>query len=82
VRLRPHRDRHRCPHAHADRERTVLGQMAEGRSNAAIARQLHLAEKTVESHIATVMSKLHLPPAPDDNHRVLAVLAWLRATNR
>lgn len=61
-----------------DRERAVLAQMAEGRSNAAIARHLHLAEKTVESHIATLMAKLHLEPTPDDNRRVLAVLAWMR----
>ena len=62
-----------------DRERTVLAQMAEGRSNAAIARHLHLAEKTVESHIAALLAKLHLEPTPDDNRRVLAVLAWMRA---
>ena len=64
-----------------DRERTVLSQMAEGRSNAAIARHLHLAEKTVESHIATLLSKLHLEPTPHDNRRVLAVLAWMRAAH-
>jgi DNA-binding NarL/FixJ family response regulator len=64
-----------------DRERTVLAQMAEGRSNAAIARRLHLAEKTVESHIATLLNKLHLEPTPDNNRRVLAVLAWMRAAN-
>jgi DNA-binding NarL/FixJ family response regulator len=63
-----------------DRERHVLAQMAEGRSNAAIARRLHLAEKTVESHIAALMAKLHLEPTPDDNRRVLAVLAWMRTT--
>jgi DNA-binding NarL/FixJ family response regulator len=62
-----------------DRERTVLAQMAEGRSNAGIARHLHLAEKTVESHIATLLAKLNLEPTPDDNRRVLAVLAWMRA---
>jgi DNA-binding NarL/FixJ family response regulator len=62
-----------------DRERTVLSQMAEGRSNAAIARHLYLAEKTVESHIATLLAKLDLEPTPDDNRRVLAVLAWMRA---
>jgi DNA-binding NarL/FixJ family response regulator len=62
-----------------DRERDVLAQMAEGRSNAAIARHLRLAEKTVESHIATLLAKLHLEPTPDDNRRVLAVLAWMRA---
>lgn len=62
------------------REREVLAHMAEGRSNAAIARRLRLAEKTVESHIATLLTKLHLEPAPDDNRRVLAVLTWLRTT--
>jgi DNA-binding NarL/FixJ family response regulator len=62
------------------RERQVLAHMAEGRSNAAIARRLRLAEKTVESHIATLLTKLHLEPAPDDNRRVLAVLTWLRTT--
>jgi DNA-binding NarL/FixJ family response regulator len=65
-----------------DRERTVLAQMAEGRSNAAIARHLHLAEKTVESHIATLLAKLNLEPTPDDNRRVLAVLAWMRAATK
>jgi DNA-binding NarL/FixJ family response regulator len=63
------------------REREVLGQMAEGCSNAAIARWLGLAEKTVESHIATLLNKLNLEPTPDDNRRVLAVLAWLRTTS-
>jgi DNA-binding NarL/FixJ family response regulator len=61
-----------------DRERDVLANMAEGRSNAAIARRLRLADKTVESHIATLLSKLDLHPTSDDNRRVLAVLAWLR----
>jgi DNA-binding NarL/FixJ family response regulator len=55
--------------------------MAEGRSNAAIARTLHLGDKTVESHIAAVMTKLDLEPTPDNNRRVLAVLTWMRATN-
>jgi DNA-binding NarL/FixJ family response regulator len=65
-----------------DRERSVLAQMAEGRSNVAIARQLRLAEKTVESHIAALLAKLNLEPTPDDNRRVLAVLAWMRADTR
>ena len=61
------------------REREVLGLMAQGRSNAAIARQLVLNEKTVETHIASVLTKLDLLQAPDDHRRVLAVLAWLDA---
>lgn len=61
------------------RERNVLAEMAEGRSNAAIARRLGMAEKTVECHIAALFAKLHLEPAADDNRRVLAVLTWMRA---
>ncbi len=61
-----------------DREREVLGLMAEGRSNQAICDRLFLAPKTVEAHIANIFSKLELLPAPDDHRRVLAVLAHLR----
>jgi DNA-binding NarL/FixJ family response regulator len=63
------------------REREVLELMAEGRTNAAIGRRMHLSPRTVESHVAAVFDGLGLPAAADDNRRVLAVLAWLR-TNR
>jgi len=62
-----------------DREREVLTLMAEGRSNAAIASRLYVTEKAVDKHINNIFTKLDLPPAPDDNRRVLAVLAWLNA---
>ncbi|WP_203908140.1 LuxR C-terminal-related transcriptional regulator [Rhizocola hellebori] len=62
-----------------DREREVLTLMAEGRSNAAIAIRLYVTEKAVDKHINNIFTKLDLPPAPDDNRRVLAVLAWLNA---
>jgi DNA-binding NarL/FixJ family response regulator len=59
------------------REREVLGLMAEGRSNAAIAGRLYVTEKAVSKHINSIFSKLRLPPSNDDNRRVLAVLAYL-----
>jgi DNA-binding NarL/FixJ family response regulator len=59
------------------REREVLGLMGQGRSNAAIGRELHLTTKTVETHIASILTKLDLAQQPDDHRRVLAVLAWL-----
>jgi DNA-binding NarL/FixJ family response regulator len=62
------------------RERDVLTLMAEGRSNAAIAGRLIVTEKAVGKHINNIFTKLDLPPAPDDNRRVLAVLAWLNAS--
>ena len=61
------------------REREVLGLMAEGRTNAGIARQLWLTEKTVETHVSSILGKLDLPQSPDDHRRILAVLAYLRA---
>ncbi|WP_221475498.1 response regulator [Sphaerisporangium rubeum] len=60
------------------REREVLGLVAEGRSNAAIARVLVVTEAAVSKHIAAILTKLDLPPAADDHRRVLAVLAYLR----
>ncbi len=61
------------------REREVLGLMAEGRSNAAIAGRLFITEKAVSKHTNNIFSKLALPPSEDDNRRVLAVLAYLEA---
>ncbi len=59
------------------REREVLGLMAQGRSNAAIAAALFVQEKTVEANIGNIFAKLGLPAAPDANRRVLAVLTFL-----
>ena len=60
------------------REREVMALMAEGRSNRAIAAQLFIGDKTVETHVASILSKLGLEETPDDHRRVLAVLTWLR----
>ena len=60
------------------REHDVLGLMAEGRSNQAIADALVISGRAVEKHVASIFTKLHLPPAPEDHRRVLAVLAFLR----
>jgi DNA-binding NarL/FixJ family response regulator len=60
------------------REREVLEHMAQGLSNAGIARRLFLTDRTVESHVRNVLMKLGLPDGPDDHRRVLAVLACLR----
>jgi serine/threonine-protein kinase PknK len=60
------------------REREVLALMAEGRTNAAIARRLYLSERTVETHVASILGKLDLPSGEDDHRRVLAVVAYLR----
>ena len=59
------------------REREVLGLMAEGRSNSAIAQRLVVSEKAVSKHCTSIFAKLDLPPSDDDNRRVLAVLAYL-----
>ncbi len=59
------------------REREVLGLMAEGRSNAAIARALVVSDGAVEKHVSNIFTKLDLPPTEHDHRRVLAVLRWL-----
>ena len=87
-RMRDRPDDHRAPgrqararaiarRADRARARRALA-VAEGRSNRAIARQLFLSEKTVEGNVRRIFDKLALAEAPDDNRRVLAVLAYLR----
>lgn len=61
-----------------EREREVLGLMAEGRGNAGIARSLVVTEKAVAKHINNIFTKLDLPVGSDDHRRVRAVLEWLR----
>lgn len=61
------------------REREVLGLMAEGRTNAAIARTLVITEGAVEKHISSILTKLDLTSSENDHRRVMAVLAWLRS---
>ena len=62
------------------REREVLGLMAEGRTNAAIAQQLWVTERTVEAHVRSILDKLDINDAADGHRRVLAVLAYLRSS--
>jgi DNA-binding NarL/FixJ family response regulator len=64
------------------REREVLGLMAEGRSNSAIAEELVVTERAVEKHVTSIFGKLDLPPAAQDHRRVLAVLRYLGAPAR
>ncbi len=59
------------------REREVLGLMAEGRSNSSIAQTLVLTERTVETHVRNIFTRLGLSPTANDHRRVLAVLAFL-----
>ena len=61
-----------------DREREVLGHMAQGMNNAAIARALVLTDRAIEKHINSVFHKLGLSEEPDVHRRVMAVLAFLR----
>ena len=60
------------------RERQILGLLAEGRSNVAIAESLHLADRSVEKHVTAIFTKLDLPHDRSDHRRVLAVLRYLR----
>jgi DNA-binding NarL/FixJ family response regulator len=62
-----------------EREREVLGLVAEGMSNRAIAARLYVTERTVEAHVTQILQKLRLPESPDQHRRVLAVLAFLRS---
>jgi DNA-binding NarL/FixJ family response regulator len=62
-----------------DREREILGLLAEGRSNLAIAALLRLADRSVEKHVTAIFAKLDLPPDRGDHRRVLAVLRYLNA---
>jgi serine/threonine-protein kinase len=78
---------HRLVHRHrelseldtlTEREVQVLSLVAEGRSNVFIARELSMSEKTVEAHVSGILRKLGIAGSPEDNRRVLAVLAYLR----
>jgi len=63
-----------------EREREVLGLIAEGMSNRAIAARLYVTERTVEAHVTQIFQKLGLPESSEQHRRVLAVLAFLRAS--
>jgi DNA-binding NarL/FixJ family response regulator len=64
------------------REREVLELMAEGLTNAGIAKRLYLSERTIEAHVRHVLLKLNVPETDDSNRRVLAVLAHLTAAQQ
>jgi DNA-binding NarL/FixJ family response regulator len=64
----------------SDREREVLGLVAEGLSNVEIGRRLFITERTVEAHVKQIFQKLGIAQAPETNRRVLAVLAFLRSS--
>ncbi len=62
------------------REREVIELMAEGRSNAAIAKAMFVTERAVEKHVTSIFQKLRLPASEQDHRRVLAVLQYLRSS--
>jgi DNA-binding NarL/FixJ family response regulator len=64
----------------SERERDILARLAEGRSNHAIAEDMHLAVRSVEKHVTAIFTKLDLAPAATDHRRVLAVLRYLSST--
>jgi DNA-binding NarL/FixJ family response regulator len=76
------RRRHDPLAALSEREREVLSLVAEGRSNAGVARRLWVAEGTVEKHVRSILTKLDLPETDDDHRRVLAVLTYLGGARR
>ncbi|MBF9068029.1 response regulator transcription factor [Streptacidiphilus sp. NEAU-YB345] len=71
--------RHDTLEALTPREREVLGLMAEGRSNTAVARQLVVSDGAVEKHVSNIFLKLGLTQSPEDHRRVLAVLRYLNS---
>ncbi len=73
------RRRHDPLDALSPREREVLALMAEGYSNAGIARRLFVTEGTVEKHVHSILPKLRIPETEDDHRRVLAVITFLEA---
>jgi DNA-binding NarL/FixJ family response regulator len=79
ARLLGRRRRHDPLAALTAREREVLGLVAEGMTNRAIADRLVVAERTIEAHISSIFGKLELPDSPDHHRRVLAVLTLLRS---
>ena len=63
----------------SERERDVLGLMAQGKSNAAIAESLSLSARTVETHVRAIFTKLDLEDNPDEHRRVAAVVHWMQS---
>lgn len=79
ARLLGRRRRHDPLASLTTREREVLGLIAEGLTNRAVADRLVVAERTIEAHISSIFGKLDLPDSPDHHRRVLAVLTLLRS---